>query len=68
VLSLLKAKHQVADKESRRLLASIDHDLSILDQSLKQGALTSPLPKPDSVGSIETGRSDSMGSFVDISV
>lgn len=67
VASLLKVKHQVDDKESRKLFASIEDAMDTLDQSLKRGALTSPTSELAS-GSIETANSDTMGSFVDISV
>lgn len=68
VVSLLKVKHQVDDKESRKLFASIDRDLDALDQSLKKGALASLTPEAAPTESIETGNNDSMGGFVNISV
>lgn len=68
VLNLLKAKHQVDDKESRKLFASIERELETLDQSLQQGALASSASELVSAGSIETGSIGGMGGFVDVSV
>ncbi|MDM7857893.1 hypothetical protein [Thiopseudomonas acetoxidans] len=68
VLSLLKAKHQVNDKESRKLFASIERELETLDQSLQQGALASSASELVSAGSIETGSIGGMGGFVDVSI
>ena len=68
VLNLLKAKHQVDDKESRKLFARIESELDTLDQSLQQGALTASDYEPVASGNIESGNSANMGGFVDISV
>ncbi len=68
VLNLLKAKHQVDDKESRKLFAGIESELDTLDQSLQQSALTASDYEPVASGNIESGNSANMGGFVDISV
>lgn len=68
VLNLLKAKHQVDDKESRKLFAGIESELDTLDQSLQQSALTASESEPVASGNIEVGNSANMGGFVDISV
>lgn len=68
VLNLLKAKHQVDDKESRKLFARIESELETLDQSLQQSALTASDSEPVASGNIEAGNSANMGGFVDISV
>ena len=68
VLNLLKAKHQVDDKESRKLFARIESELDTLDQSLQQSALTASESEPVASGNIEVGNSANMGGFVDISV
>ena len=68
VLNLLKAKHQVDDKESRKLFARIESELDTLDQSLQQSALTASESEPVASGNIEAGNSANMGGFVDISV
>jgi hypothetical protein len=68
VVSLLKVKHQVDDKESRKLFASIERDLDTLDQSLKKDALTSHSPEAAPAEHIETGNISGMGGFVDISI
>ena len=68
VLNLLKAKHQVDDKESRKLFAGIESELDTLDQSLQQSALTASDSEPVASGNIEVGNSANMGGFVDISV
>ena len=68
VLNLLKAKHQVDDKESRKLFARIESELDTLDQSLQQGALTASDSEHVASGNIEAGNSANMGGFVDISV
>ncbi len=68
VLNLLKAKHQVDDKESRKLFARIESELDTLDQSLQQSALTASDYEPAASGNIEAGNSANMGGFVDISV
>ena len=68
VLNLLKAKHQVDDKESRKLFARIESELETLDQSLQQSALTASDYEPVASGNIEAGNSANMGGFVDISV
>ena len=68
VLNLLKAKHQVDDKESRKLFARIESELETLDQSLQQSALTASDSEPVASGNIEVGNSANMGGFVDISV
>ena len=68
VLNLLKAKHQVDDKESRKLFAGIESELDTLDQSLQQSALTASDYEPVASGNIEVGNSANMGGFVDISV
>lgn len=68
VLSMLKAKHQVDDKESRKLLASIERELETLDQSLNEGARISPISAAVATGHVETDSVGAMGGFVDISV
>lgn len=68
VLNLLKAKHQVHDKESRKLFTSIERELETLEQSLQQGVLASPSAEPVSSANIDTGSSANMGGFVDINV
>ena len=68
VLNLLKAKHQVDDKESRKLFARIESELETLDQALQQSALTASDSEPVASGNIEAGNSANMGGFVDISV
>lgn len=68
VLNLLKAKHQVDDKESRKLFAGIESELDTLDQALQQSALTVSDSEPVASVNIESGNSANMGGFVDISV
>lgn len=68
VVSLLKIKHQVDDKESRKLFASIQSDMETLDQTLKKGALASLTAEAAPTEGIETGNISGMGGFVDISI
>src|SRR5699024_3795392 len=63
VLNLLKAKHQVDDKESRKLFACIESELDTLEQSLQQSALTASESEPVASGNIEVGNSANMGGF-----
>ncbi|NLD14155.1 MAG: hypothetical protein GX665_03550 [Gammaproteobacteria bacterium] len=57
VLNLLKAKHQNNDKESRKIIASIERDLATLDRALD----VSGLDLPDVVSVVE----GNVGGFVD---
>lgn len=64
VLSLLKAKHQVDDKESRKLFASIERDLETLEQSLQQEVFPSSISAAVSAETTSCG----MGGLINVSV
>lgn len=65
VLSLLKAKHQSQDKDSRKIIAAIERDLERLDQALGSGNMELAA---DAAADITAGIDSNIGGFVDTSV
>lgn len=68
VLSLLKAKHQNNDKESRKLVNEIEREIEDLEQALAQSQLSSDLPEAIADSGVIDADIDSagLGGFVDI--